>query len=172
MTQLKPSTCNFVISGAADVFVAGNSKIVCNVTRSTMPLQESTWRLGSIETADPTLTDEFSESKREIESLWRARTKKTREAKPIPFQTLINAQDFLEKLSVHCPNSPEINSMPDGDVTFDWETDKGNLSVLIDERTVYFYAKSKNGKRRKGADTWERTIPREVLNLLSTLYSK
>lgn len=172
MTQLRPSTSNFIISGAADIIVAGNSQYLGNFARSTLPLHESNLPSNISETAEPSSTSELASSKKAVEAIWRIRTKKTKDAKPVPFQTMLNAQEFLEKLSVHFSTAPEVDIVPDGDLTLEWETSKGSLTVLMDERQIYFYSKSMNGKRRKGAEPWDATIPREVLDILGNLLSE
>ena len=80
-----------------------------------------------------------------------------------------NAREWLEMLSLHSASAPEVSSYPNGEIGFDWHTDKGALSILLDERNIYFYSKTRNGKRRKGFEVWTKTIPQEILDKLGAL---
>jgi hypothetical protein len=169
MPQSQHSTLNIIGSLPADFIITGDAQILSRPSRSTLSFQV----LGSgsatiTKTAEPFSNNAFSGSLKQVETLWQKSSAKST-SKPIHYQTMLNAQELLRDLSFHYSDIPEVEGYPDGEICFDWSTDKGTLSVLVDEKNVYWYAKSRNGKRRKGSDSWDSTVPREILNLLGNL---
>lgn len=175
MPQSLLSKINVIDPTGSDIIVtgAGNNFVIWSNSKS------STFALRSCEkllfdnsnTAKLFSKNELTASSKEVEMLWRQRTKKTLSTKPIPFETFKNAQDVIAAFSVHYNEPPEVASFPDGDVCFDWETKNGALSILIDTKEIYWDFKSQTGKRRNGNDTWNGTLPREVLQYLNVLFS-
>ncbi len=103
---------------------------------------------------------------RKIESVWRKYYKNKDTVKSIGYQTKENAELFYKLISLHTTVEPDVAGYPNGEIGFDWESEKGTISVLIDEKKIYFYALSKSGKRRKGSEVWGKAVPVEILKYL------
>lgn len=109
---------------------------------------------------------ESSSTAKKIEAIWRKYYKNKANVKPIDYQTKRNAELFYKLIALHTSAEPDTSGFPNGEIGFDWESKKGTLSVLIDEKKIYFYAESANGKRRKGSEVWSNTVPIEILKYI------
>lgn len=105
----------------------------------------------------------------EVQEVWRERIEINHESKPVSYQTYSNALDFLKAIFLHTELEPEVSSFPDGELVFDWETKLGKISVMIDDKSIFYFSKTRNDRRRKGSDAWSGTIPNEILEIIANL---
>jgi len=172
MAQLKVSTIRSFGSEPKDFVVTGNANIVGPLVRATVSLGPlSTFSPDLLSTAEPVSQDAISEPIKEAEQIWRSRVKASRETKPVTYRTLLNGQDFLRNIARHYSDNPEVSVFPDGELCFEWKTEKGSIDVLVDEKDIYWVQKSRNDKRRKGSDSAGTAIPRDLLTLFESIFA-
>lgn len=171
MTQLQALTSesNIVVILPMDIASSGAVRIANPDRMTAAPKQARNFNFGG--SAIPIAAIHMHGAIKEVEGLWRERITASREAKPVSYKALANAQQFLENIGLHTSESPDVTGFPNGEIGLEWFSDAGSLKVLIDDRNSYWFYESKHGRRRKGAEPWEATIPREVLDALHKLFA-
>lgn len=169
MTALIASMDNLVLRLPRNVIYIGKkSEGQDNTGTSVIPIRISTPDVASSNTISFFKIIESSATIKKIDSIWR-KYYQQKDINPINIQTKENAESFYKQISIHTSAEPETSGYPNGEIGFDWETDHGSLSILIDEKNIYFYHQSKNGRRRKGFDSWSGAVPLEVLQHLNSV---
>lgn len=93
-------------------------------------------------------------------------------AKPVEFETFLEAVRFAETLPNQFPN-PEISADPDGEISFDWdEGPRSVFSVSVGKHKNLNYAGLYGTNKNYGTEYFGNELPKTILDNLRRLYSQ
>lgn len=82
------------------------------------------------------------------------------------------AEKICETLPTFIPD-PDIDAMPTGEVSYDWEKGESTLTLLVSEDGYLYYSSDReNGERSRGRKQWLGRLPASILQEIRDLYDE
>jgi hypothetical protein len=113
----------------------------------------------------------FHDAELEINELWSDSVHQDEKGKTVTNVSRVTAIKVLNSLPLDILTAPEVNTLPSGSITLDWEGHGGDVTLIVSGQFVDLAVRHKSGRRTADRSRFEDTLPAEYISSLKKVIS-